>query len=269
MTDVANAFPRRPLRITGTGAPSALLPFGIALALLAATIVLAIWTTPAFVRDWGIMQNPVVVPNAQIRRAKCTTRKLFFVDCEADIAYTVDGQRYSDSRSIFFFDMHSGSYSSSVVRSATRPQDATLSMAIDYFWSRVALVAVVGGLMVLGVGAGFLTGSRNLRMGRATSSEAGEVQAVPVELTEAKKGWFGRSAFSFKAPVAGKVRKFTSRFGKGEEPFATADGTCWAAIPAGSPTAILLDRDLARLDLSDDERGRIWAAASGHVPAAA
>ena len=269
MSDVAAAFPRRPVSILGSGAPSPWLAWLIGAACLAATVALAVWTLPAFIRDLGIMQNPIVVQDASIRNAKCTTRKFVFVDCEASIAYRVGGQTYQDSRSIFFLDMHSGNYRSGVVRSATRPQDATLSIAIDYFWNRALTVGIFAGLLLLGAGAGLMTGLRNFRLGRTVGSEAMPIEATPVDLTEVKKGWFGTSSFTFKAPVDGKARTFVSKFGKEEEPLVSADGTCWAVIPAGVPTAVLLDRDLARLELSDEERQRIWAAASGPAREAA
>lgn len=270
MTDVSAAFPHRPLRILGSGAPSSWLSHLIGLACLAGAIALAVWTLPSFIRDFGIMQNPVVVPGASIRNAKCTTRKFVFVDCEATISYTVDGTSYRDSRTVFFIDMHSGNYRSGVVRSATRPGDATLSLAIDYFWNRAMTVGALGALLLFCAGAGVMTGLRNRRMGRAAAgAEPVQIETTPVELTEVKKGWRGGTSFTFKAPVAGKVRTFVSRFGKEEEPLVSADGTCWAAIPAGAATAVLLDRDLARVDLSDEERRRIWAAAASPVAEAA
>lgn len=269
MSDVAAAFPHRPVRILGSGAPSSWLVYLISLACLGGAVALSVLAVPGFVRDWGIMRNPVVVQDASIRNAKCTTRKFIFVDCEATIAYSVDGKSYRDSRTIFFFDMHSGNYRSGVVRSATRPQDATLSIAIDHYWDRLLFFGLFAGLLIVGAGAGFLAGLRNRRMGRAVGAEPVEIETKPVELTEAKNGWFGVSSFTFKAPVDGKPRTFVSKFGKGEEPFASADGTCWAAIPSGSATAILLDRDLARFELSDEERQRIWTAASGAPQVAA
>lgn len=268
MTDVAAAFPHRPLRILGSGAPSSLVGYVLGLVFLAVGAAIAFFALPALVRDFGIMQNPVVVQNASIRNAKCTTRKFIFVDCEATISYAVDGKSYTDSRTIFFLDMHSGNYRSGVVRSATRPQDATLSIAIDYFWDRVATAGGFAAVM-LGLGvAGFMAGRRNARLGQTVDSAPVEIEAKPVELTEVKKGWGGSNSFTFKVPVGGKVRTFVSKFGKDDEPLASADGTCWAAIPAGSATAVLLDRDLARFDLTEDERREVWAAASGQ-PAAA
>ena len=258
--ELQTAFPTRPLRVLRHGASSSWLNYIAGIAFLAGAIAVLYWQGPALLQDNAIRQNPVVAQDGVLRGGKCKTRKAIFVECEATITYAVDGKRYTHKPDIFFLDFNTGSYSSGVVRSATKPELGTMSIAIDYFWNRVSTVLGFAGLLAaIGV-IGFVTGIRNGRQRKVATAEAAPLAPVPVEITKGGKDWRG-SSFEFKALVEGKSRTFTSRFGKDEQPFGLLDGRFLATVPAGTATAILLDEGLQRIDLTDEERQRIWAAA--------
>lgn len=264
-TDLRIAFPSRPLRVLAHGGSSSWFGYLVGLAFLAGSIAIAVWQVPPLLKDNEIRQNPVVVQDATLRNGKCRTRKAIFTECEADIAYAVDGKRYTAHPDIFFVDFNTEGYRSGVVRSANKPELGTMSIAIDYFWDRVA--TVLGFVLLLaGIGvAGIWGGVRAARIRRTASGEPVPLQPVPAVITSAEKVRGGTNV-NFKADIGGKTRSFVSKFKGGEAPLQVSEDHVLAVVPQGTTTAILLDEGLNRVDLTDEERRRIWSAIHGSAP---
>ncbi len=256
MSDVLSAFPRRPMRILRTGVPSVIFLGLLALFMLALGVGMTYWMAPGIVRDLEIGKNPVEEPQARISNGKCRT-KLVLVSCEADIAYAVAGKRYASHVAFSFVDVHFGSYTASVVRSADKPELATLDIGLESMWNRIGtlvgfLVLFVGGAIALALNA-----VRNMRL-KSIARSTDRLTPVMVGVGQIAKNMFGKNVTCTYAGT-GRARKFTERMGKKEEPFFLGANQALAVLPGDSPTPILVDEALTRIDLTDAERHALYA----------
>jgi len=257
MSDVLSAFPRRPLRILRTGVPSAIFLGFLALFMLALGVGMAVWMAPGILRDLEIGKNPVEEPQARISNGKCRT-KLVLVSCEASIAYAVAGKRYASSVEFSFVDVHFGSYTANVVRSADKPELATLDIGLEMMWNRIGTLIGFLVLFVGGAGALMLNALRNMRL-KSIARTTDRLTPVAVGVTQIAKNWLGKNVTCSYAGT-GRVRKFAERMRKTEEPFFLNASQALAVLPGDSTMPILVDEALSRIDLTDAERHALYAA---------
>lgn len=256
MTDLASVLPNRPIRVKKTGVWPGIFQYLGTLMLLGVASFIAIWQGPGIVEDWMISQNPVVVQDAQITDGECSTSKGFFVDCSAHVSYEVKGKSIERDIALMFLDFGSGDYEVDVVRSATQPSKATLSLGLDMLWNRTITVStLVLALALFGL-ALFRSGlrtDRNRRMARRPS----QLTPVPVPVLQINKVLGGNVVqYQYGANKKGAALLTTSRFGRKDSPlWLEEDGThALAVLPEGATIPILLDENLSRLDLSEPER---------------
>ena len=266
MSGVLSAFPRRPIRILRTGVQSVFGLIFLALVSLAMGGGFAAWMVPDIVKDVQIRANPVAVPQAGIREGRCKT-KLVLVTCEAKLAYSVGPNRYATAVDFFFVDVHFGDYSAGVVRSQSKPELATLDIGLDKIWNRIATLLALVALFLFGFVALVKQAVRAARLKRIART-TDQLTPVAVTVTQISKSWFNKSVACM-YEEAGRKRKFSERMGKKEDPFFLGGQMALAVLPAGSPTPILVDETLTRLDLSDAERRTLHAARAASLAAGA
>lgn len=259
-------LPDRPLKLARRARP------GYVGTLLAAFLTLLmggfmmVWQLPGLQRDWTISRNPVLVPDGEVQNGECTTRKGVFTDCEAHLSYAVDGQRYETDIALMFVDFHSGDYMVDIVRSGDRPELATMSIGIDKLWNRLI---VLGLFLLLLVGGGLVLlwqGAQNMRVAGQLARK-GRMEVVPVAITAVTPAG-RRTNVTVRDPAGATPRKtYVSAFGKSEEPLIVSGPTGEARGVAvrlqGTRVPILLDRGLARLDLTAEERTAVLASMRG------
>lgn len=271
MTDLAAAFPKRPLKLRKTGVLPGIFSYLGGLLLLVIAGIIAVWQVPSILDDWTIAQNPVVVDDSVISDGNCTVRRFVFVECEADVTYTVKSKTFERKIDLLFVDVGTHDYEVDVVRSGDIPQLVTLSLGIEKLWNRIGVVGGLIALLAVGGIALFLAGGRSDRT-RRLGRQALPVTPVPVTITNATKVWGGKK-FVYSAPRPGKKRGIagTARLGKKQEPFwlAPETGVALAVIQQGGTMPVLLDAELTLLDLTPAERYQITASVAPNPTAAA
>jgi hypothetical protein len=256
------ALPDRPLKLSRSARPRYLGALFGAFVLLLIGGFIMVWQLPGLQRDWSISRNPVLVPDGDVQNGECTTRKGIFTDCEAHLSYVVDGQQYETDVALMFVDFHSGDYWVDIVRSGDNPGLATMSIGIDKLWNRLI---VLGLFMLLLIGGGLVLlwqGAQNMRAA-GQLAQKGRMEAIPVTIaavTDAGR----RTNVTIRDPAGRKPKKqYISGFGKAEEPLIlegpTGEAVGIAVRHEGSPVPVLLDRGLARLDLTAEERAAALA----------
>lgn len=234
----------------------------VALLTLALAVGATVYLAPGIARDMRIWDNPVLVPQARIRDAKCRTRVAVFVSCEAKIAYSVDGRSYTSDVDFSFFDLHFGSYEGGVVRAADRPGLATLTLGIDMMWNRIALLVGLVALFVAVFVALTLRSMRSARIGLLTRHPV-DVTPTAVNIVKVVATKVGRTV-TYAFEHEGRKSKVMGTLKEGEQPFFLSnrpnDSSALAVFPATSPIPILLDEALARVELTDAERQALYAA---------
>ncbi|MCW5747893.1 MAG: hypothetical protein KIT36_17015 [Alphaproteobacteria bacterium] len=220
------------------------------------------WMAPDVVKDLQIWADPVAVPQAHIGSGKCKT-KLVLVTCEARLTYSVGGRRYATSVDFFFVDVHFGDYTANVVRSAGRPELATLDIGLDKIWNRILTLLVLLGLFLAGFGAFVKQAVQTARL-KAIVRSTDQLTPVAVTVTQITKSWLNKTAVCVYDDAHHKSR-FSERLRKSEDPFFLGGKTALAVLPAGSSTPILLDEALSRVDLTDGERRTLHAARAGYA----
>lgn len=266
MSDISNAFPTRPLLVAKSGIGSAKANVVLALIMFAVLIAAAIWVGPNLVRDFIIQADPVEVPEADIRNGECSSYRGFVESCGADISYDVKGKHVEASLQYLFIDPSNSDYQVSVIRSASHPSMATLSLGLDMLWNRAIVAGAIGaGLLALGL-ALLTKASRESRFQR-TLREPVQLVPVPATVAIARKLFFGLmgTTYTVKYTLDGKkYQDAHSGFKRGERPFVLGmDGkktVLLGAVPRQGGMLILLDAALERIEFSEAERQAIGAA---------
>lgn len=268
MLDLASAFPKRPLKLHKTGLLPGVISYIFGLALLGLAGFMGYLQVPGIITDWKIAQNPVVVAASTINGGRCSTQTLIFVSCDAHITYTVKSKTFARDVSFWFLDPRGDSYDVEVVRSGDTPQIATLSLGLEMLWNRILFSAALIALIAFSGLALFRTGWRADHV-RALAKK--ELPMTPVRVTiTANKKVIGAHSFAYRLLTEGKKHGevFSARLGRKQEPFwlNTETGEALAVLQDGGAMPILLDAELASLDLTPGERHQIMAARNGGMP---
>lgn len=250
------AFPSRNIRVLRAGTlPRVFYHLAVALVVVG-TLCLFLYQFPGIARDWKINSDPVVVTDATVLDTRCKVRALAIQTCRALLDYRVDGHRYQTSLEFSFASFERDAWPVDVFRSASHPELATLGLALDRIWNRIAvLVFFVGALLLLTMHLVSLS-----RFAAAVKRMQGtEVRlfTVKVRLGVTKKAW-GWTSIPFSYRVKGRNRYFVSLFHGRESPFRLDDEHALAVVSAEGAAPILLDAELARLELSSAEREALY-----------
>ncbi|MBJ2150983.1 hypothetical protein [Paracoccus sp. IB05] len=248
-------LPDRPLKLTpGSISPPGATLFAVIVMLIVGGF-LAWWQAPDIWRDWQISQNPVTVEDSDVQNGQCTTRKAFFTDCEAHVAYNYQGQHYESDIRLMFVDFHSGDYWVDVVISGDKPHLATLSLGVEKIWNRILMLAAFA-LLFFGGAAAILW--QRLRAGKASRALAqpSRLALLPLAITN-MQNLRGKTQISYHDKDQPKP-VLTTTLRKGDAPLMVWDdqgnGYGLGVKGTGARLPALLDRGLTRIDLTDQER---------------
>lgn len=258
----ATALPSRPLRVLRIG-PSPIKALLAGIGFLAFALV-AIWmAVQNLAPDYKIAAGPVPVNRGEVK-GECTVRYIVFTGCTVNLHYTVDGRSYDMKRRFYWFDTSGGSYSASIVRSATQPELATIDIALERMWNRLAFalafILFFGAVGVMGL-LGWRKTGRLHRHYPSGKSQPLRLVRVAVRQQMAEKN----RLYSYTLEADGKKYNFGTNFTKAEQgPLLTTQGEGVAVAALDAPLLpVLLDAQATRLDLTADERATLLRVMAG------
>lgn len=258
MSEFTNiSLPDRPLKIVGGTNSKKFIVILIAGFMLILGVALLAWQLPGVLRDWKISQNPITVYDSDVRNGSCDSRK-GLTTCDADVIYTHNGKRYEDSVSISFFDLQSGDYTVDVVISETEPELVTLSLGIEKLWNRIIVLGLFSALF-LGVALGALIQHSRVSRNDRNLSKPGRIKIVPVSIKDmTSAGKTTNVTYLYSRENSGRQGKNYTSFGKKQAPLFLEDdeGNIFglAAKHEAATIPVMLDENLKRLDLTEEER---------------
>lgn len=230
--------------------------------LLVILAVMLVAEGPGILRDYQISKDPLEIESGDIN-GSCKTRKAIFTTCEADLSYEHAGVSYTKEVEVMFVDFHSGDYETGLVISAKNPELATISLGIDMLWNRIITLGVFVALLGLGSLAMLFTLIRVLRA-RLQLRHPAPLTIIAVALTavaEKRSRLFVTYADtvrdartkrqSFTHLERGRIPVVVGHTGKYDIALAVWHGN--TALP------VLLDDQLERIDLSNEERAQALA----------
>ncbi len=259
MEKILAAFPKRPLHVATSGVPAASGQAFFALVLFALLIGGAIWVGPNLVRDFIIQTDAVEVPDADIRNAECSTYRGFLTDCGADIAYSIKGKDVSASLHYLFIDPSNNDYQVSVMRSASHPSLATLSLGLDMLWNRAIVAGAIGLALLLG-GLAILRTAMRTRRFKQQLQDSVEMVPVPATVTASGKVMLGLMGTSYALQYNDGKKSQTTRtnFKGKDKPFLLGmsgkQPVVLGVMPKQGGLLIVLDEALTRADFTPAER---------------
>ncbi|MCZ7482546.1 hypothetical protein [Rhizobium rhizogenes] len=230
--------------------------------LLVILAVMLVAEGPGILRDYQISKDPLEIESGDIN-GSCKTRKAIFTTCEADLSYEHAGVSYTKEVEVMFVDFHSGDYETGLVISAKNPELATISLGLDMLWNRIITLGVFVALLGFGSLAMLFTLIRVLRA-RLQLRHPAPLTVIPVALTavaEKRSRLFVTYADtvrdartkrqSFTHLERGRIPVVVGHTGKHDVALAVWHGN--TALP------VLLDDQLERIDLSNEERAQALA----------
>ena len=230
--------------------------------LLVILAVMLVAEGPGILRDYQISKDPLEIESGDIN-GSCKTRKAIFTTCEADLSYEQAGVSYTKEVEVMFVDFHSGDYETGLVISAKNPELATISLGLDMLWNRIITLGVFVALLGFGSLAMLFTLIRVLRA-RLQLRHPAPLTVIPVALTavaEKRSRLFVTYADtvrdaktkrqSFTHLERGRIPVVVGHTGKHDIALAVWHGN--TALP------VLLDDQLERIDLSNEERAQALA----------
>ena len=230
--------------------------------LLVILAVMLVAEGPGILRDYQISKDPLEIESGDIN-GSCKTRKAIFTTCEADLSYEHAGVSYTKEVEVMFVDFHSGDYETGLVISSKNPELATISLGLDMLWNRIITLGVFVALLGFGSLAMLFTLIRVLRA-RLQLRHPAPLTVIPVALTavaEKRSRLFVTYADtvrdartkrqSFTHLERGRIPVVVGHTGKHDVALAVWHGN--TALP------VLLDDQLERIDLSNEERAQALA----------
>lgn len=230
--------------------------------LVAILAVMLVAEGPGILRDYQISKDPLEIESGDIT-GSCKTRKAIFTTCEADLSYEHAGVSYKKDVEVMFVDFHSGDYETGLVISARNPELATISLGLDMLWNRIITLGVFVALLGFGSLAMLFALIRVVRV-RLQLRQPAPLTVIPVALTAVaekrsrlfvtyadtvREGKTKRQSFTHLE--RGRIPVVVGHTGKHDVALAVWHGK--TALP------VLLDDQLQRIDLSEQERAQAFA----------
>ncbi|SHJ89548.1 hypothetical protein SAMN02745194_03662 [Roseomonas rosea] len=110
-------------------------------------IAIGIYTVPGLVSDWRIRGTAEPVAGGRVTEGSCSS-KLVLTICDATLSLQTKSGPVSRDVNYIFTDVHSGSYSVTVVADPAHPEPATTDMALEKLWNRTITLLVGGGILL-------------------------------------------------------------------------------------------------------------------------
>ncbi|MDO1584411.1 hypothetical protein [Rhizobium oryzicola] len=226
--------------------------------ILALAIFIVLSQGPGLLRDYQISQSPLPLDDGDIDNGRCTTRKFVFTDCEAQLRYSYQGQSYSSHVEVMFVDFHMGDYETGIVIASDHPELATMSLGLDKLWNRIITFST---LCVLLLGSSLAMLFLGLRIWRVKGQlgHPALLTPIPVEISSVQNKK-GRLFITYSDKIAdGKTKRTAyTHMREGEEPIIIGENggkpVAMAVRHGSTALPVLLDRQLRRIDLTDQER---------------
>lgn len=257
LPDLNGVFPAREIKIKKHGLAHRLLYPFLSIVFAFASIGVAFAWFPGLYKDHLIMNDPVILEDANIMDGQCRSKKMT-VNCKAGIVYDYEGERRVKKVEFSFVSFSSGDYETDVVMQRSDPENVTLTLAIDEFWNRLAfdlgLFAIMLAMAIL-----FLVRFIRITGSASAMKSAAALRFAWAKITASKKH-LGATNITYNPldPVH-KKKNIVSRFSKKEAPFmryVEAEDETYGivAIHPQASLPVLLDEKFERLELSSDER---------------
>lgn len=255
---MARAFPARPLKIKApiSAWRAWLLGFLGFLLFGGVMVVMSIEVLPVLSTDYEVRDRAVALPKTRVESGRCQVRWFLLNDCEATLVIPQDrGPAMRREVGYIFFEPSAGNRQVMPMGDPSRPELTTTDLGLERFNNRVityaalmlvSLALCIGSLLVpAGVG----------RQKRALAELSGKgLNPVPARLVRARQDWQV-------TPLAGGKPSSWTLANKGEPFVVDHRGGIVLAVTGSAGGALFpLDEKLAWLDLTDEERQRIWAA---------
>ena len=219
---------------------------------------------PDIQRDWVISKDAIPFEKAGISGGQCRVSKVIFKDCKADITFVGSNGR-SERRHVelTFFDLHSGSYNTEAVRSASNPDLVTLDLSIQTLWNRIALAVLLFVLPGIAMIIGGLYIARSISRTRKQLQALRQAQLRPVSVDILKQGQENGFVATYVCNEISAKKKYHAHF-INKTPFLldpTSNPNAALGLTAdGVDHVFLVDEELTRLEIDDTERQAIWRA---------
>lgn len=255
-------FPVRPLPVFLPAPESRLQAFIFALVMFVLAGGLAAISGPELVRDYRVLGHDVPAA-AQLVEGRCHTRFMVLRICEGTIERQTAAGPVREATRIGFIDFDTRRYRTELLQREGDPDTVTTSLALDEFWNRAGLVAVLLALFLAGAWASLrraLRPEQALNTAFATLDKA-VLTPVPVTLSGHRdiRG-LGR-VWRYRPEGAASPGESRVRLAPGSDPFLLdrrGDRALGVRGPQGGEP-LLLDGDLTVIGLTNGERDALHA----------
>ncbi|MFC0410527.1 hypothetical protein [Roseomonas elaeocarpi] len=254
-----SAFPTRPIEVRTprrSAKPWLVMLVGIVL-FGGFGFYLASAIAPDLLSDYRIQDHAVPI-EGRIEDGRCRSKFGFLQDCEVTVVVTGNksGNAVTHRMHYLFADPHLGDYDVVVMGDPSRPDLATTDLGLDNLRSRlltmlgavVAMVLLLFGCILVPIQAG--------RARRDVAAMSGAVLTpMVVRVDPTRQGWSVRTAPKARPRLWTMPRKAQPLWVDPSQNLAAA-----VTVPGGA--VYPLDSELTALDLTEEERYRIQAAAA-------
>jgi len=231
---------------------------GLSMVGLLCLVGLLYMTVPDFLYDYKVSKDPVVDESAQIH-GSCKSRKVIFIDCDVKINYlpTPQDTVRKEIKHSFWFVSFQPSMRTDAVRSQSKPDMITTSMATEHITNRFFMIltfTVLFGFIFFGcLYAAWLS-----HLFKSLIQTKPGLQAVMVKVKDIQNE---RTVF-FETDIDGKKKKLRHIMRKKESPLFLPhqEDMALAVRLNGTPHVVLLNDELTTLDFTEQERSTLMAA---------
>lgn len=109
---------------------------------------MAVYTVPNLISDWRIRDTAAPVAGGRVTDGSCSS-KLVLNICDATLSVQTKSGPVSRDVNYVFTDVHSGSYSVTVLADPAHPELPTTDMAMEKLWNRTVTLLVGGGILLV------------------------------------------------------------------------------------------------------------------------
>jgi len=151
MVDSNITFPMRPMKVSppDSGIFSQFSAVLWAAIVVCGALMIVVQPIPDLISDFAIRDTARPLAGATIEHGKCRSR-LLLKSCEATLLAKRQGlpelRRKVD---YWFFDFHSGDYTTEVMADPSQPEKMTTDLALDKLWNRTATLLLLGPFFLL------------------------------------------------------------------------------------------------------------------------
>jgi hypothetical protein len=257
MVDYNITFPMRPMKVSppDSGIFSQFSAVLWAAIVACGALMIVVPPIPDLVSDFAIRNAARPLAGATIEHGECRVH-LLLISCEATLLARRQGlpelRRKVD---YWFFDFHSGNYTTEVMADPSQPEKMTTDLALDKLWNRTVTLLLLGPLFLLSglviVKYLFRTVRARRAVVRALSNQVLRPTILRLD-SRNKDTWM---VSSLTDTGAGKSCEWVT---KGMPIFMDPSQNLVLGVTAGDGTACMpLDAALSWIDLTDVERTQL------------